>query len=114
MVKVKYPVPLMQMFGLSPNIPIDDKTMFTKILSKCTKVYGTKYKIHKDIYNILNPNDSDEDMETDGADYIFIRTSDIRIYLKNISINHIKKDNYIEVNEIFSDKPIKYLEVLME
>lgn len=114
--KVKYPIQLMQIFGLSPHLPIDEKTMYNNVLSKCTKVYGSKYKIHRDIYNILNSgnSDSDEDEEdSDGADYIFLRTTDLRNMLKKLSITHVKKDNYIEVNEIFSQKPIKYLEVVI-
>ena len=111
--KVKYPVQLMQIFGLSPHLPIDEKTMYNNILSKCTKVYGTKYKLHIDIYNVLNRDnpDSDVEFEGDGADYIFLRTYDIRNMLKKLAITHVKKDNYIEVNEIFSQKPIKCLEV---
>ena len=113
--KVKYPIQLMQIFGLSPHLPIDEKTMYNNVLSKCTKVYGSKYKIHRDIYHILNSgnSDSDEDIDSDGADYIFLRTNEIRNMLKKLSITHVKKDNYIEVNEIFSQKPIKYLEVVI-
>lgn len=111
--KFKYPEQLMHILGMSSHSLIDEKTMYNNILNKCTKVYGSKYKITRNLYNILNPTDNNDLESSDSADYIFIRTYDIRQYLKKLAIIHVKNNNYIEVGKILSDIPIKYLEVLV-
>ena len=111
MTKFKYPQKLTQLLGVSSHTLLDDKTIYNYILNKCTKAYGTKYKIPRDLYNILNPNDSNFD-SADAIDYVIIRNIDIKLYLKKLIIID-DKDKYIKVGEILSDKPIKYLEVLV-
>ena len=117
MAKSKYPPALMQMFNLSPHLPIEEKNMVNNILSKCVKVYGSKYKIKRDLYNILNTHNNglqtESESETDGADYVFVRINDIRQFLRKLAIKYINKDNYVEVGSILSDRQIKYLEVLV-
>jgi len=115
MAKSKYPPALMQMFNFSPHLPIEEKIMVNNILSKCVKVYGSKYKIKCDLYNILNTHNNGlhSESESEAADYVFIRINDIRQFLRKLAIEYINKNNYVEVGSILSDRQIKYLEVLV-
>lgn len=113
-VKVKYPKELLNLLNLSSNTIISEKKIFDIIISKCQQQYGAKYKMPKNIYTmIVTEHWLIQQANNNTSNFMYIRTSEIKKYLKRIASDNIDENQYVTLTSIYNTIPIRQLEVII-
>jgi hypothetical protein len=108
--KLKYPKEFLSVIGLNINQMYIEQIIVNTVLNCCTKKYGTIYNMPDNIYQQLKGNnDYNEHPFTNNMRQIGL--SEIKMYIKNLGINHISSNIYISVTDIYSTNNINEITV---
>jgi hypothetical protein len=111
-VKVRYPKELLNILNLSSNTIISEKKIFDIIISKCQKQYGAKYKMPKNIFTVIcNENWLLNQANSSTNNYMYVRTSEVKRWLKKIASENIDDSQYVTLTSTYNNIPIRQLEV---
>ena len=112
--KYKYSAELMNYLGLNKNITLTRKQLYNHSLAKCEKAYGNKYRIPVGLYVLLITDkwliNNANNLESST---ILIKSYELKQFIAKIVTESSDTDKYITVTSIYSDTPIKNIQVII-